>query len=363
AEAHRLFVAAAHDVAATDPSQAVLLLAEAMSAGYFQGSAAAALVAAERTEHLLTLDLEPAAAAVGTMAVGMARVLAGRSGVDLIRKGVRLLDLTGPQERASVRPSWLMLGPLYLRESGAGRGLVRSALDEGRARSAVSSLPMLLFMIARDGATTDHWAAAEADYDEAIALARELGHATELAICLAGLSWLEARRGRVEQCRAHAAETLELCATRPVNVARVWAESALGELGLVLGDMTSACARLTQVDRFLAEIDLRDPDLSPAPELAEAFCVVATRTELAASPPGTARPPTPRACRGRRRGLRGFEGCWVSVRSSTSTSPQRCHCMPRPSTSSSRHERTSRTGLGCAGPGDGSTPGSSSGRP
>jgi DNA-binding CsgD family transcriptional regulator len=75
----------------------------------------------------------------------------------------------------------------------------------------------------------------------------------------------------VEQCRAHAAETLELCATRPVNVARVWAESALGELGLVLGDMTSACARLTQVDRFLAEIDLRDPDLSPAPELAEAL--------------------------------------------------------------------------------------------
>ena len=34
---------------------------------------------------------------------------------------------------------------------------------------------------------------AEADYGEAIALARELGQSTELAASLAGLAWLEAR--------------------------------------------------------------------------------------------------------------------------------------------------------------------------
>ena len=272
ARAQRLFLSAADEVVEADPSRAVLLIAEAVSAGYFQGDAAAAVAAAERAEHLLARDLTPTAAAVGTLATGMARILAGRSGSGRIRAGVQMLDAaSGTADADSVRPEWLMFGPLWLRESGTGRSLVRTALEQGRAGSAVSALPTLLFTIARDGAATDHWASAEADYDEAISLSRELGYTTELAMSLAGLAWLEARLGRVEACRAHSAETLELCATWPVNTARVWAEFALGELALAAGDVPGALAVFSDLAKFLVEIDLRDPDLSPAPELAEAF--------------------------------------------------------------------------------------------
>jgi DNA-binding CsgD family transcriptional regulator len=271
-EARRLFVAAAEEVEADDPSRAVMLLAEAINACYFSGDAGAALATAGRADALLRRGpIAPTAEAVGTMATGMARVLAGRPGIDLIRDGVHLLATATDPGAAGLRPAWLMLGPMWLRESGTGRALVRTVLDETRSRSAVGTLPTLLFTIARDGATTDHWASAEADYGEAIALARELSQTSALAISLAGLAWLEARFGRPDDCRRHAAEALTLCAAQPINIARVWAEFALGELAIATGDVASAVEQLSGLTRFLAEIDLRDPDLFPAPELAEAL--------------------------------------------------------------------------------------------
>jgi DNA-binding CsgD family transcriptional regulator len=220
-------------------------------------------------EELRRRDLRPTAAALGTLAAGMARVLAGRPGTDQIREGVRMLDTAADRETTVVRPVWLVYGPLFLRESETGRSLVRDAIDAGRARATVGALPALLFLIARDGATTDHWPVAEADYGEAIALARELGQTTVLAISLAGLAWLEARQGRADGCRAHSAETLALGAGRPVDLARVWAELALGELAMSTGDVDAAVRRFARLHELLAEIDLRDPDISPAPELTE----------------------------------------------------------------------------------------------
>ena len=43
-----------------------------------------------------------------------------------------------------------------------------------------------------------------------VQLARETGSTSDLAACLAGLAWLEARMGREAACRAHAAEALGL---------------------------------------------------------------------------------------------------------------------------------------------------------
>jgi len=270
-EAQGLFAAAADEVAAEDPSRAVILRAEAVSASFFHGDVAAALAAAEGAERLLGRDLTPTAAALGTLASGMARILAGHPGTDRIRAGVDLLTAIADPAAARMRPAWLMFGVLWLRESGAGRALVRTALEESRSRSAVGDVPTLLFTIARDGATTDRWAAAEADYSEAIALARELGQTTVLAISLAGLAWLEARLGRAPECRAHAEEALAVCAVHPVNTARAWAEFALGELALATGDVAGAVERLSGLEVLLTGMGLHDPDLSPAPELAEAL--------------------------------------------------------------------------------------------
>ena len=106
---------------------------------------------------------------------------------------------------------WLTLGPLFLRQTGAGRPLLEHALRTARARAAVGALPFVLNLIARDQAGTDRWAAAGATYQEAIELARESGQQTELAFGLAGLAWLQARRGREQECRACAAEALSCC--------------------------------------------------------------------------------------------------------------------------------------------------------
>ncbi len=279
--AYRLQVEAATLLADDDPSRAMVLLTEAVWASVLSSDARAVLDAAGRAERLLDRPLSDTARAVGTLAAGMARVFAGRPGAELIRSGVELLAATDDPAGAPMRPEWLMLGPLFLRESGTGRTLVRAALDEGRARSAVGTLPGLLFTIARDGATTEHWTSAAADYGEAIGLARELGQTTMLALLLAGLSWLEARQGHADACREHAEEALALCARNPVSIAQVWAEYALGELALISGDVPAAVERLSGLLDLLAELDIGDPDVSPAPDLVEAY-LRSGRTEEAA---------------------------------------------------------------------------------
>ena len=270
-QARDLFLRASDLVARTgEASDTLLLLAEAISCCFFAGDSGTALEIARRCDRIIAVEeVTTVARAVCTLAGGMALVLAGRSGTEQVRTGVRLLQSASDTERAGINPSWLMYGPLYLREADTGRSLIRQALDAGRAQSAVDSLPTLLMTLARDGVGSDHWASAQADYAEAISLARELGHVTDLAISLAGLAWLEARRGRDEECRKHAAEALDLCQRHTVGTARIWAEYALAELALVRGSIAEARERFQALVGFMEGIAFRDPDLSPLPDLVD----------------------------------------------------------------------------------------------
>jgi DNA-binding CsgD family transcriptional regulator len=132
-------------------------------------------------------------------------------------------------------------------------------------------LPFALNLIARDRATTDRWAVAEAIYQEAIGLARESGQQTQLAFGLAGLAWLQARRGRVTECRACADEALTLSGGLGTRLFEVWATAALGELELGLGDAARAVAHLEHQQELLADLAITDPDLSPAAELVDGY--------------------------------------------------------------------------------------------
>jgi DNA-binding CsgD family transcriptional regulator len=129
----------------------------------------------------------------------------------------------------------------------------------------------MLNLIARDQAATDRWAVAEATYLEAIDLARESGQQTGLAFGLAGLTWLQARRGREQECRDHAAEALRLCRELGTRLAEIWATAALGDLELGLGDAARAAAQFERQRQLLAELAITDADLSPAAELTEAY--------------------------------------------------------------------------------------------
>jgi DNA-binding CsgD family transcriptional regulator len=160
---------------------------------------------------------------------------------------------------------------MYLREADAGRELMERASEHARARGAVGTLPCILHMLARDQATTDRWADAEANLDEAIRLAEETGQRTEHAAALAGLAWLQARQGREQACRATAARAAELCAAIGAGTYAVWAIQALGDLELGLGRPAESILHHEAQAAELRRRRIADIDLSPAPELVDAY--------------------------------------------------------------------------------------------
>jgi DNA-binding CsgD family transcriptional regulator len=267
---HAILTAAAGHA---DPERAVAMLAEAASACLYAGKPAEMLSAAERASAMLGEHSSVRARFLASIALGMARILGGdaASGAQAMREAITLAESFAKLREDLQLVPWLTLAPLFLREAGAGRRLLEHALGTARERAAVGVLPYVLNLIARDQAATDRWAVAEATYGEAIDLARESGQQTELAFGLAGLAWLEARRGREQECRACAAEALGLCRELGTQLLEVWVTAALGDLELGLGDAAAAAAQFERQQRLLHELGITDADLSPAAELVDAY--------------------------------------------------------------------------------------------
>lgn len=260
-----------------DASLAARLLADSIFGSMFDGNASRALAASDRLRAVLD-DADDRARAMGTLATAMAKAVAGLPAHREFAAGVELMSQLAPED---VPPRWSMTVALWSREKGAGRRLLQSAIEDGRARSAVSSLPGLLFLIARDGATTDRWEAAASDYQESIDLARETRQTTDLALSLAGLAWLRARQGDAEACATLARETRELCAEHPVHLAEMWGLHAEAEQALVAGEGEEAVTRFTDLAHRAAEIEVTDPDTLPQPDLVEALVRVGREDEAA----------------------------------------------------------------------------------
>jgi DNA-binding CsgD family transcriptional regulator len=147
--------------------------------------------------------------------------------------------------------------------------LVERALEVTRAHAAIGVLPHLLHRVARDEAGRDRWAAAQAHYTEALALAREARQRTELAGALSGLARLQARLGQEERCRATCEESLRVCLELELPTYEIWTHAALGELELGVGNAAAAAEHFDRQAARLVETRLEDVDLSPAPELVE----------------------------------------------------------------------------------------------
>ena len=142
-----------------------------------------------------------------------------------------------------------MIGALFLRESRAGRDLVARVVTDLRARTALGALPNLLFLTARDDATTDRWRSALTGFGEGIALARETGQSTDLAVCLAGLAWLQARMGRDDESRLHTSEARDLARRYGIVLASLWADFADGDRCLAGGDAAGAIDHYVRLSR------------------------------------------------------------------------------------------------------------------
>ena len=270
-EARAILMQAAAGAEPTDPDRTVVLLADAVRISLFGADARGALEITDRLERLLGRVTTVQARSIGNLAVGIGRILAGTGGVEHLRRAVAEFLSTPRADEGADRAAWLAVAPLFLRESGPERDLMLRAVADRRANVALGSLPFLLFHLARDDATTDRWSSAEVGYQEAIVLARESGQTTDLAMCLAGLAWLEARMGREADCRAAAAEAARICDQHGIHLGGIWSACALADLDLALGNAEKAVQALEAVTALLADLGVHDVDLSPAPELVEAL--------------------------------------------------------------------------------------------
>ena len=267
---HAILTAAAERA---DPERAVVMLAEAALACLYAGNPVQMLSVAERAQAVLPARPSPRARFLAAMSVGMARILGGDGsvGAEAVYQAVTLAESSaGLRDDFQLIP-WLTFGPLFLRQTEAGRSLLEHGLRTARARAAVGALPLMLNLIARDQAATDRWAAAAATYQEAIELARESGQRADLTFGLAGLAWLQARRGRVRECRACATEALSLGHEIGTRIHEIWATAALGELELGLGNAARAAEHFEQQRRLLRDCAITDPDVSPAAELTDVY--------------------------------------------------------------------------------------------
>jgi len=273
-EARDALLEAAHDAMETSPDEALVVAAEAVDVAFYLLDSAAASEAAALLEEALRRreagDGGDRAGAIASIAIGMARILAGEPGVDHIRPGVTALAALGPDSGDGLQPAWGVIGPLFLREEGAGSDLIGRAVEESRGASRLGTLSHLLFHLARHDWSTHQWSRAEVGYAEAVALAREFGQVTELAVNLAGLTWLHARQGRADEARADAGESTEVGGDQ-VRLATAWVHFALAELDLSLGETDQAIEGLRRLAAFLDDGGVADVDLSPVPELVEAL--------------------------------------------------------------------------------------------
>jgi len=281
-----LLVEAARDAAAHDPDLAVVMLAEAAEGAFFAADAAGMAACARQARAVAEHGAGEGAAFFTAAAAGMADVLAGRpTGAAEIRAAVGLVNRAGALTEDPRLLAWMALGPLWLREDGAGDALER-ALAAARERAAAGALPHLLVHVGIAEAAGDQWIRARADLDEAERLARETGQGAVLAQALARSAALDARCGRTEQARREADEALNLARELGARLFELWALTALAELAMTDGDADTALGLLRDVETALAVRRVGDPDLSPTPEHVELLVAAGRRpdAERAAEP-------------------------------------------------------------------------------
>jgi class 3 adenylate cyclase/tetratricopeptide (TPR) repeat protein len=310
-EGYRTLVAAAEAIEPRDRLKAIRILADATIATFGAGNPDEMMVAAERAIELLRPDDPPESGIFANVAYGALAVLAGRAddGPRHLHQSVPLFQLL-PEDATD--PLLLMCAGvtgLWLREVEAGRDLLDRALVRARDRAPTAALPVVLFFLGRDAFATNRWALARAMYEDAMRVARESTQLTWLPGPVTGLAWLDALEGRAEECRANAAEGLQLSETLGMGFYKAWAMIALGMLELGLGHPDEALRHLAACETWLEEISVSDPDLSPAPDIVEALVrlgrdpearEMAARYEAAAGAKGQ---PFARARAARARGL------------------------------------------------------------
>ena len=273
AEGLRLLVGAAEAIEPVDRLKAIRIFGDASVSSMGAGHPADIQAIAKKGLALLRPEDPPETAIFAHVPFGAAAIMAahGSDGPAHLRESLSRFRLVSRDNADPLLLMCAVITGVFLRDAEAGRDLVERALTVAREQAPTAALPGILFLVGRDAAASDRWQLARAQYEESERVARETTQIRWVAGAAAGLAWLSALEGKADECRARAAEAIELADHYGLGFYRAWAMTALGQLELGFGRADSALRELVACEEFLRSVDINDPDLSPAPDIVDAL--------------------------------------------------------------------------------------------
>jgi DNA-binding CsgD family transcriptional regulator len=259
----------ADEIAAEDPAKAAEMLAEAAFASLYGPQPAADVERLGRRAIALVPAGAPRARGVAAAMLGCGLVMEGNGeAAEWLDEAASIATAT-PELRDDPRLAALVGVPAaFLRSGPDAYDPLARAIALARERGAAGVLPVALFYLGVGMLASPRWAEAATHFEEALRLAGETGLRVDAVAALAGLTRLEARRGD-PRAAEHARTALGLAREFGTAFFEAWALHAQGELALGAGDLEAARHAFEAKAAVLAEHEMRDPDLSPSPELAE----------------------------------------------------------------------------------------------
>ena len=269
--AYEMLVEGAALAADAAPEAAVAMLADAVEACVFGGAPAKALEAAERASTLATGD-GGLTDYLAECAHGQALVLSGRASEGALRLE-RALALAEANPEIASNARYLVFAAIcatWLERTREGLDLAGRAIELARDQTAVGILAYALEVASWLAIRAGRWREANAFASEALSLGRESSQTTVIVYCLGELALIDAGQGNEARCRAYAAEAIEVAEERGMIIT-LFAERAIALLDFGRGQLQEAVRRLEENERALVALGYYDRDLSPEPDLVEAY--------------------------------------------------------------------------------------------
>ena len=247
ADACGLALRAATEVTASDGPRALHLLSIASLAATYACDGTAIVAIGEAAGRVAVDDETPVTRLLGQHLRGLGAYYAGdfAGAAPLLREALELAqqaDADASTESAEVLIVAAAVG-LLIGDDRVVADLHRRIVARARHGGALGILAWALPRLAVSDIWAGQWTAASAGLTEALELARAMDQQVLVAYLLSELAIVAALRGREEECRALAAESLELAGRRGLAYVGYIANSALVTLELGLGRPEDALER------------------------------------------------------------------------------------------------------------------------
>ena len=246
ADACRLLLRAATEIAPIDETRTLQLLNLAGLAAAYAGDKDSAVAIAEVARGLRA-DESPFVQMLAQLLIGLGAYAEG----DFADAAPRLraaLDLAEDldDDAAGAQPLALLFAgraALYLGDDRAAYRTHHEAAARARASGAISIVTQILPRLATTEVWEGRWSSAAANAREGLRLAREIGQHDVAAQQLVMLGLIAALRGSEDECRSLAAESRELASARGLGIVAEIAQWAVALLELALGSAHEAFRR------------------------------------------------------------------------------------------------------------------------